>query len=128
MLTSPPPPDTVIYKITTADAWREAEQAGVLATSADDRRDGFVHLSAAHQAGETARRYFAGQAGLMLVAYCSGALKDALAWEASRGGDLFPHYYGLLPAGLALWAHPLTLLTDGVPDIDGAIAAYEASQ
>jgi uncharacterized protein (DUF952 family) len=43
----------------------------------------------------------------VLVAVESAALGDALKWEASRGGDLFPHLYGPLPTSLALWAKPL---------------------
>ncbi len=127
MLTSRPPSDTVVYKITTADAWRDAQSIGALAASSDDQRDGFIHLSAAHQATETARRYFSGRTDLMLIAYSTSPLGSALTWEASRGGELFPHYYGLLPVACALWARPLILLHDGAPDIESAIAASEAT-
>jgi uncharacterized protein (DUF952 family) len=114
--------DTLVYKITGAEAWQSAVRTGVLEASAVDVRDGFVHLSAGHQVAETARRYFAGQPALMLVAWRCGDLAPGLKWEASRGGDLFPHQYGALPIERALWAEPLTLSPDDAPDVDGAIA------
>ena len=33
----------------------------------------------------------------MLVAVRAEELGDALKWEPSRGGALFPHLYGVLP-------------------------------
>jgi len=86
-----------IYKICTAAEWRQAEQAGVYRGSAVDHRDGFIHFSTAAQVGETAARHFAGQADLLVVAVDAAALGDALRWEPSRGGSLFPHLYGPLP-------------------------------
>ena len=47
----------MIYKITPASAWREAERQGVYRGSADDNRDGFIHFSTASQVAETARKH-----------------------------------------------------------------------
>ena len=44
-------------------------------------------------------------------------LGEALRWEPSRGGDLFPHLYAELPASAVIEAHPLALGPDGVPAI-----------
>jgi uncharacterized protein (DUF952 family) len=99
----------LIYKICPASAWEEAENQGAFAGSEVDRRDGFIHLSAAHQVRETARRHFAGQGGLVLAAFEAEDFGANLKWEASRGGDLFPHVYGALPAALARWVKPLPL-------------------
>ena len=88
---------TTIYKICTADEWRDAERAGAYRGSAVDRRDGFIHFSTAEQAAETAAKWFAGQHDLVLVAVDAAALGDRLKWEPSRGGALFPHLYGELP-------------------------------
>src|SRR3984957_1101555 len=85
-----------IYKICPASAWREAERQGVYRGSADDTRDGFVHFSTAAQVRETVRKHFGGQKGLFLVAVDAYALGETLRWEPSRGGDLFPHLYGVL--------------------------------
>jgi uncharacterized protein (DUF952 family) len=85
-----------IYKICSASLWRAAEKAGVFHGSEDDRRDGFIHFSTADQVEETAAKHFAGQADLLLIAVDSAKLGDALKWEPSRGGALFPHLYGPL--------------------------------
>jgi uncharacterized protein (DUF952 family) len=77
-----------------------------------DARDGFIHFSSAAQVRETAARHFAGIPDLMLVAVNADALADALRWEASRGGELFPHLYGDLPLTAVIWAKPLPLADD----------------
>ena len=101
--------DTVIYKICTADEWTEAEHQGEFTGSAVDIADGFIHFSTASQAVETARRHFAGQTGLVLIAIDTGKLSAALKWEESRGGDLFPHLYATLPTSAATDVFPLPL-------------------
>jgi uncharacterized protein (DUF952 family) len=85
-----------IYKICPASAWREAEQQGVYRGSADDERDGFIHFSTLSQVAETANRHFFGQTGLLLIEIDVDALGEALRWERSRDGELFPHLYGEL--------------------------------
>jgi phosphohistidine phosphatase SixA len=109
----PPPP---VYKILPASDWAEAMASGAFPGSADDARDGFIHLSAAHQVAETARRHFKGREGLVLVAFDPGRLGPALKWEPSRGGALFPHLYGPLPTAAAVEARELPLGPDGAPD------------
>ena len=104
---------TIIYKICETALWREAERSGVFHGAPVDARDGFIHFSTAGQVGETAARYFAGAGDLMLVAVDADALDAALKWEASRGGELFPHLYGVLPLAAVLWARPLPLGADG---------------
>jgi uncharacterized protein (DUF952 family) len=104
---------TVIYKICAATAWREAERAGRFRGASVDLRDGFIHFSSAAQVAETAAKHFAGAADLVLVAVDAGALGDALRWEPSRAGALFPHLYGALPFAAVLWAKPLPLAADG---------------
>lgn len=104
-----------MYKICTRAAWEEACRNGAFTGSADDRRDGFIHLSAPHQLAGTAARHFRGQADLVLVAFEAARLGPTLAWEPSRGGDLFPHLYADLPTSAALWVRPLALGPEGVP-------------
>jgi uncharacterized protein (DUF952 family) len=110
---------TRVYKILSRRDWDAAQAAGRFEGSADDARDGFIHLSAADQVAETARRYFAGRADLTLVAFEAEALGPGLKWEPSRGGALFPHLYGPLPTAAALDARALPLDGDGVPDPGG---------
>jgi uncharacterized protein (DUF952 family) len=110
------------FKIAGAGAWSEACRAGAYHGSPVDRRDGFIHLSARHQVEETAAKHFRGETGLVLIAFDTAALGPDLRWEPSRGGDLFPHFYGPLPTAAALWTLPLPLGEDGIPrlpeDID----------
>ena len=89
--------ETVAYKIIDAADWREAVVEGVYAGSAVDLADGYIHLSTADQLDETARRHYAGRENLVLLTVDLTALDDTIVWEASRGGALFPHIYGLLP-------------------------------
>ncbi|MDF1847956.1 MAG: DUF952 domain-containing protein [Parvibaculaceae bacterium] len=85
-----------IYKIISKDEWAAAEAAGVFKGASIDLTDGYIHFSTAAQAPETAALHFSGQEGLLLVSVSTEALGEALKWEASRGGDLFPHLYAPL--------------------------------
>ncbi len=93
---------TRVYKILPRQDWTEAQARGGYGGAPIDRADGFIHLSAADQVAETLRLHFAGQADLVIVGFEAEALGDALRWEASRGGALFPHLYGPLPVALAV--------------------------
>jgi uncharacterized protein (DUF952 family) len=103
----------LIFKIVGADEWRRAEKAGLFEGSAVDRADGFIHFSTADQAPETAAKYFAGRGDLVLAAVDAETLGEALKWEPSRGGALFPHLYAPLPIAAAHWVRPLPLGADG---------------
>lgn len=99
----------IIYHICRADEWRAAEATGSHPGSSQDIADGFIHFSAAAQIVASAARHRAGQDGLVLVAADPDRLGDALKWEPSRGGALFPHLYGPLPLGAVRWTLPLPL-------------------
>jgi len=111
----------LIYKLLDAPSWNAALAAGVFTGSAVDEKDGFIHFSDAGQAQETARLHFKGQAGLVLLTIDADRLGDALIWEPSRGGVLFPHLYGPLAISAVLEARALDLDADGVP-ILGALS------
>lgn len=110
-----------IYKIVPETLWKEAESAGEFTGAAIDLKDGYIHFSTAHQVAETAALHFAGQTDLLLVAVDGDALGEALRFEASRGGDLFPHLYGTLPMRCVLWVRSMPLGDDNVhllPDVE----------
>lgn len=109
------PDRSIVYKLATLDDWTCAVVAGGFSGSPDDRRDGFIHLSCAHQLEATAAKYFSGVEGLCLIAFQAAGLGPPLVFEPSRGGDLFPHYYGTLPATSALWIKPVPLDESGAP-------------
>jgi uncharacterized protein (DUF952 family) len=97
----------IIYKIVPELVWAEAVARGRFEGAAIDLADGYIHFSDGTQAQETASRHFAGQTGMQLVAFDAAVFGDALKWESSRGGALFPHLYDTLDPALALWAKAL---------------------
>lgn len=98
----------LIYKIFRADEWCALESAGETLGAPIDLADGYIHFSTAAQAAETAAKYFASVNGLMLLAVEVEGL-DAIKWEPSRGGALFPHLYRPLRLTDVLWAKPLPM-------------------
>lgn len=102
-----------IYKILSRTVWECAVARGVFAGAPVDLADGYVHFSTAAQVRETARRHFAGQEDLLLLHVDAAQLGDALKWEPSRGGDLFPHLYAGLPVDAVKRVDPLPLGPDG---------------
>jgi uncharacterized protein (DUF952 family) len=97
--------------------WEAALDAGVYEGSAVDVADGFIHFSTADQAPETARRHFAGQNDLLVLAVDAGALGRDLRWEPSRGGALFPHLYAPLRIDLVIETRAAPLRDDGIADL-----------
>jgi len=105
----------LIFKIVPRKCWNAAVAKGVFKGAPVDLEDGFIHFSTAQQVGETARRHFWNQAGLVVVAFDPKSLGDRLKWEPSRGGELFPHLYDRLDPALALWVEPMPLDSEGMP-------------
>lgn len=97
----------LIYKICPDTLWRDAEAAGRFSGAAIDLTDGYIHFSTGAQLRETAAKHFAGQQGLLLIAVDDATLGEALRYEPSRGGALFPHLYGVLDPKAVRWIAPL---------------------
>lgn len=112
-----------IYKISPRAAWQEARRRGTYHGSADDVRDGFIHMSTAEQVAATLARHFVGQTDLVLAAVDAAMLGDAVRWERSRGGALFPHVYGPLPMSCVIAEYPLPLDAGGRHVVPKEIAA-----
>jgi uncharacterized protein (DUF952 family) len=105
--------EPLIYHMCRAEEWQAAEAAGRYLGSTQDAADGFIHFSTAAQIVESAAKHRAGQDGLVLIAVDAASLGAALRWEASRGGQLFPHLYGALPLAAVRRVAKLTLGADG---------------
>jgi uncharacterized protein (DUF952 family) len=99
----------LIYKICGEAEWKKALSTGAYEGSADDRRDGYIHFSKADQLAATLSRHFSGQRDLILIAVDESLLGEALKYEASRGGALFPHLYGSLPLAAVHSESPIPL-------------------
>lgn len=103
----------IIYHMCRRQEWDAAQAAGSYAGSSQDAADGFIHFSTAAQVVESAAKHRAGQAGLVLLAVEAAPLGEALKWEPSRGGQLFPHLYGALPLHAVVRVADLPLGGDG---------------
>ena len=90
------------FKILTAEQWAQFEADGVFQGAPVDLADGYIHLSAADQLQATLEKHFAEQAGLVIAEIDLAALGDAVRWEVSRGGALFPHVYGVMPMSVVI--------------------------
>src|SRR3954452_3988099 len=112
---------TLIYKIAPQALWRAAEALAEFDGAPVDLEDGFIHFSTAAQLRQTAAKHFAGERDLLLVAVDAERLGDALKWEPSRGGDLFPHLYGKLQLADVLAVDALPLRPDGTHDFSGLV-------
>ncbi len=97
----------VAYKVLTAAQMADLEAQAVFKGAPVDRADGYIHLSTAAQLAETVDKHFAGQDDLHIVTVDLAVLGDAVKWEASRGGALFPHIYTDLPLSAVLAYGPL---------------------
>lgn len=89
--------DTIAFKILTADQWAVFERDGAFTGAPVDVADGYIHVSTADQLEETLAKHFAGQNNLVIAEIDLGVLGDTIRWEVSRGGQLFPHIYDVLP-------------------------------
>ena len=105
--------ETVAYKVLTAPQMAELESQRRFAGAPIDVADGYIHLSTAAQLGETIAKHLTGQGDLHIAAVDLEALGDAVKWEESRGGQLFPHIYGELTLEVVLAYGPLTREPDG---------------
>lgn len=95
------------YKVLTADQMAALERDGSFAGAPIDVADGYIHLSTQAQLTETVDKHFAGQSDLWVAAVDLDAMGEAVKWEASRGGQLFPHLYAALPLAAVFAYSPL---------------------
>lgn len=102
-----------IYHVCRRTEWQYAQTTGVYSGSSQDEADGFIHFSGPDQVRASVAKHRAGQDGLVIIAVAPQPLGAALRWEASRGGQLFPHLYGSLPLSAVKWVADLPLGPDG---------------
>ena len=85
------------WKILTSAQKEQLVTDGLFHGAPVDLADGYIHLSSEPQVVGTLDKHFAGQTDLWLAKVDLVALGDAVRWEPSRGGALFPHVYAALP-------------------------------
>ena len=101
------------YKVLTGPQMAQLEAEGGFKGAPVDLADGYIHLSTEAQLTETVDKHFAGQSDLHVVAVDLAVLGDAVKWEPSRGGQLFPHIYADLPLAAAVAYGSLDREDDG---------------
>lgn len=104
---------SVAYKVLTAEQMAALAADGIFAGAPVDLADGYIHLSTEAQLDETVAKHFAGQDDLHVAAVDLALLGDAIRWEPSRGGQLFPHIHAALPLSAVLAHGPLERGGDG---------------
>lgn len=104
---SPSGQTAIAYKILTARQLAQLLGDGCFAGAPVDLTDGYIHLSTEGQVQGTLDKHFAGQTDLHIAAVDLAALGDAVKWEESRGGALFPHVYAALPLSAVLAHAPV---------------------
>jgi len=105
---------SMIYHICLRSDWESGRNAEFYTAPDADRADGFLHFSNGEQIIESAAKHRAGQMGLVLIEADGAALGEALRWEVSRNGALFPHLYGPIPLDAVTAVHDLLLSPDGL--------------
>ena len=105
--------DQIVYKILSASELQQMQRDGVFHGSPADIADGYIHLSCGSQVATTLDKHFSGVGGLVLAAVDLSGLGDTVRWEPSRGGQLFPHIYGLLSVEAVVSVAPLERTPDG---------------
>ena len=107
------PQPTTAYKVLTQAEMDALEADGSFAGAPVDLSDGYIHLSSAAQLTETVDKHFADGHDLHVVAVDLDSLGEAVRWEPSRGGQLFPHIYAALPLSAVVAYGPLERNGDG---------------
>ncbi len=103
----------LVYKIVTTGLWLQAQERNIVPPMPVDQADGYMHFSTAPQLSQTLALHFAGKSDIMLLAVKTSLLAGDLKWEVSRGGDLFPHLYGVLPSQAVAWHQQIAVAADG---------------
>jgi uncharacterized protein (DUF952 family) len=107
------PGSPTAWKVLTDGQFRQFEADGSFVGAPVDLADGYIHMSTLDQLDETLAKHFGGQSDLWLVCVDLTVLGDAVKWEPSRGGALFPHLYAPLPLTAALAYGPIERDSDG---------------
>ena len=102
------------YKVLTAEQFDQFKADGLFKGAPVDLADGYIHMSTREQAAETVAKHFAGQDRLVMLMIDLAPLGDAVKWEVSRGGALFPHLYGELPMSAVAGKVVLRIGDDGL--------------
>jgi uncharacterized protein (DUF952 family) len=109
---------SLIYHLATPVELAEAQERGSLAP-ASLATEGFIHCSTAAQLASTIERHYAGVAQLAVLHLDPVTLGDALVWEESRPGEVYPHVYREISIDEVVEIVPFTRELDDPPPTGG---------
>ncbi len=105
----------LLFHMCARKDWEAAQEAGAYKTPSLES-EGFIHCSRPEQIEGTANRYYQGAAGQVLLHIDPAKVQAEIRWEASTGGETFPHVYG--PLNL----DAVVVVEDFVPNADGTFS------
>lgn len=98
----------VIYHITTAKAWQQAQQEGQY-EAPSLKEEGFIHCSEERQIPGVLERYFSGETELVRLVIKTDKLTSRYVQEWSPSvQDTFPHIYGPINLDAVVRVDPVT--------------------
>lgn len=84
----------LIYHITSASEWNDAQQKGFYASSAL-KEEGFIHCCEERQIPDVLNRFYTGKTNLVKLTIQTEKLASQLIYDWSNAiEDTFPHVYG----------------------------------
>ncbi|MBL0135833.1 MAG: DUF952 domain-containing protein [Chitinophagaceae bacterium] len=84
----------IIYHVTTAEAWKEAQQNGFY-EAASLKEEGYIHCSLEKQVAGVLDRYFQGKDNLVKLVIDTDKLTSQYIYDwSTTNEDTFPHIYG----------------------------------
>ena len=104
---------TIIYHLTTRDAWAAAQPDGEYAAPSLVE-EGFIHCSAdEQQALHVLQRLYPGVAGMQVLDVDTEKLAAEVKREPSRSGEIYPHIYGKINLDAVVRIRDVNLDEDG---------------
>ena len=82
-----------VYKIFIESEWQLFKETGLFKGSADDLRDGFIHLSTKEQLDGVIERFFSDKKPLYVADFSTPEFLKRLTWERTSSGEVYPHLY-----------------------------------
>ena len=108
---------TLIYHITTAGEWAQAQRDGQYVRSTLDRtlaEEGFIHASQPEQVTPVANAFYQGVPDLVLLTIDTERVGSPIRYEHVPGQDLpYPHIYGPLNVDAIVETRPFPPQPDG---------------
>ncbi|MGB0935670.1 MAG: extracellular solute-binding protein [Alphaproteobacteria bacterium] len=88
-----------IYKIANAEFWQQLQDIGSSPGAGIDIRDGYIHISTAHQLPRIMDKYYANEADVLLLKIATENIAEDTKWEQANNGKTYPHLFRQIRVG-----------------------------